>query len=95
MQAELVECWLCEEAIVPDGAQIRYRDAQGSVHPWADRRGRWQPEYICRACALVYRDCMEYDWSGVGAYHHPSATGGGSARGKRPRRRARRGVWQA
>ena len=71
MQAELVECWLCEEAIVPDGALIRYRDEQGRVHPWADPRGRWQPEYICRMCALVYRGCMEYDWSGVGAWHPP------------------------
>jgi putative nucleotidyltransferase with HDIG domain len=53
MQAELVECWLCEEAIVPDGALIRYRDEQGRAHPWADPWGRWQPEYICRACVLV------------------------------------------
>jgi hypothetical protein len=66
MQAELVECWLCEATIAPDGALIRYRDGQGRVHPWADRRGRWQPEYICRACVLVYPDCTEYDWSGVG-----------------------------
>jgi hypothetical protein len=50
------------------GARIRYRDEQGRVHPWADRRGRWQPEYICRACALVYPDCMEYDWSGAGGW---------------------------
>jgi hypothetical protein len=64
MQAELVECWLCEETIVPDGARIRYRDKRGRVHPWPDRRGRWRPEYICRACMLVYPDCMEYDWSG-------------------------------
>ena len=65
MRAELVECWLCEETIAPEGARIRYRDKRGRVHPWADRRGRWQPEYICRACVLVYPDCMEYDWSGV------------------------------
>jgi hypothetical protein len=38
----------------------------GGAGTRADRRGRWQPEYICRACALVYPDCMEYDWSGVG-----------------------------
>jgi hypothetical protein len=66
MRAELVECWLCEVTIVPDGARIRYRDEQGRVHPWPDRRGRWAPEYICSACALVYPDCMEYDWSGGG-----------------------------
>src|ERR671923_2001998 len=68
MQGELVECWLCEAAIVPNGALIRYRDEQGRVHPWADRRGRWQPEYICRACMLVSPDCTEYDWSGVGCW---------------------------
>ena len=65
MQAEVVECWLCEATIPPDAAVLRYRDEQGRVHPWADRRGRWQPEYICSACALVYPDCMEYDWSGA------------------------------
>ena len=59
MQGELVECWLCEAAIVPNGALIRYRDEQGRVHPWADRRGRWQPEYICPACVLVYPDWTE------------------------------------
>jgi hypothetical protein len=58
MRAELVECWLCEETIAPEGARIRCRDKRGRVHPWADRRGRWQPEYICRACALVYPDCI-------------------------------------
>ena len=53
MPAELVECWLCEATIAPDEALLRYRDEQGRVHPWADRRGRWQPEYICSACALA------------------------------------------
>ena len=53
MQAELVECWLCEATLAPDGALIRYRDEQGMVHPWADRRGCWPPEYICSACALA------------------------------------------
>jgi hypothetical protein len=67
MQAELVECWLCEATIAPDRALIRYRDERGRVHPWADRRGRWQPDYIWRACVLVYPDCTEYDWSGVGS----------------------------
>ena len=81
MRAELVECWLCEVTIVPDGARIRYRDEQGSVHPWPDRRGRWAPEYICSACALVYPDCMEFDWSGRGdwwwlAARRSSATAG-------------------
>jgi hypothetical protein len=41
MQAELVECWLCEATLAPDGALIRYRDEQGRVHPWADRQGCW------------------------------------------------------
>ena len=71
MQAELVECWLCEAMIAPEGARIRYRDERGRVHPWADRRGRWQPEYICRACMLIYPDCTEYDWSGVGFWRAP------------------------
>jgi hypothetical protein len=74
MQAQLVACWLCEATIAPDGALLRYRDERGRVHPWADRRGRWQPEYICSACALVYLDCTEYDWSGASAGPHPSAT---------------------
>jgi len=68
MAAELVECWLCETTIAPDAALIRYRDEQGKVHPWADRRGRWQPEYICQACVLVYPDCTEYDWSGAAGW---------------------------
>jgi hypothetical protein len=82
MRAELVECWLCEETIVPDAARIRYRDEQGRVHPWADRRGRWAPEYICSACALVYPDCMEYDWSGVTACFAQRV--GGAHHGRRP-----------
>jgi hypothetical protein len=72
MQAELVECWLCEATIVPDAVLIRYRDEHGRVHPWADRRGRWRPEYICGECALVYRECREYDWSGGGRWDRSS-----------------------
>src|SRR4051794_15574700 len=56
MEAGLVERWLCGATIAPDGALIRYRDEQGRVHPWADRRGRWQPEYICNGCALVHHE---------------------------------------
>ena len=55
MQAELVECWLCEATIAPDGALIHYRDEQGRIHPWADRRGRWQPEYTGSRNASVAR----------------------------------------
>jgi hypothetical protein len=88
MQAELAECWLCEATIAPDGVLIRYRDEQGRVHPWADRRGRWQPEYICRACALVYADCTEYDWSGVGcrpaSVGHKTALPGTAREGRMP-----------
>ena len=68
MQAELVECWVCEATIVPDTALIRYRDEHGRVHPWGDSRGRWRPEYICRTCTLVYPDCTKFDWSGVGGW---------------------------
>jgi hypothetical protein len=66
MQAELVECRLCAATIAPDGALMRYRDEQRSGHPWADPRGSWWPEYVCLACAVVYPDCTEYDWSGAG-----------------------------
>ena len=66
MQVELVECQLCQATIAPDGVLIRYHDEQGSGHPWADPRGPWQPDYVCLACAVVYPDCTEYDWSGAG-----------------------------
>jgi len=56
MDADTIECWLCEVALPRDVALVRYRDEQWRVHPWPDRRGRWQPEYICPACALVYAD---------------------------------------
>ena len=65
MHGDMIACWLCEATLPRDAALVRYRDEHGSVHPWPDRRGRWAPEYICSACALVYPDCMEYDWSGV------------------------------
>ena len=64
--ATTVGCRVPVFCVPEHGARLRYRDEQGRVHPWPDRRGRWTPEYICRACALVYPDCMEYDWSGIG-----------------------------
>ena len=64
MHADTIECWLCEAELPRDAALVRYRDEQGSVHPWADRRGRWQPEYLCPECALIYPEWAECDWSG-------------------------------
>jgi hypothetical protein len=71
MHADTIECWLCEVALPRDAALVRYRDAQGGVHPWADRLGRWQPEYICPECALVYPDWRECDWSGAPGWVSP------------------------
>jgi hypothetical protein len=65
MHGDMITCWLCEATRPRDAALVRYRDEHGSVHPWPDRLGRWQPEYICPECALVYPDWIECDWSGA------------------------------
>ena len=71
MHADTIECWLCEAELPRDAALVRYRDEQGSVHPWPDRRGRWWPEYICPEFALVYPDWAECDWSGAPGWLSP------------------------
>ena len=65
MYGDMITCWLCEVSLPREAALVRYRDEHGSVHPWPDRLGHWQPEYICPECALVYPDWIECDWSGA------------------------------
>ena len=56
MHRDMIACWLCEATLPLEAALVRFRDEHGSVHPWPDRLGHWQPEYICPECALVYPD---------------------------------------
>ena len=65
MHRNMIACWLCEATLPREAALVRFRDEHGSVHPWPDRLGHWQPEYMCPECALVYPDWIECDWSGT------------------------------